>query len=60
MQTVDKTIYLMPALPKHWDVKFKLHAPHNTIIEGQLKNGKLENLLVTPKSRFNDVVIMLK
>jgi hypothetical protein len=60
MQTVDKTIYLMPAWPKHWDVKFKLHAPHNTIIEGQLKNGKLENLLVTPKSRFNDVVIMLK
>jgi hypothetical protein len=39
MQTVTDSIYLFPAWPKEWDVNFKLHAPYQTIIEGELKNG---------------------
>jgi len=48
----------MPAWPKEWDVDFKLHAPKNTILQGSIKNGKMENLKVTPAERRNDVIIM--
>ena len=50
-------IYLLPAWPKDWDIDFKLHAPYNTIIEGKVKNGKVETLKVTPASRENDIII---
>ncbi|MCE5327491.1 MAG: DUF5703 domain-containing protein [Planctomycetaceae bacterium] len=52
-------IFLLPAWPKGWDVSFKLHAPQNTILEGQVRGGKLTFLQVTPKSRQVDVVNML-
>ena len=51
---------LFPAWPKDWNVDFKLHAPYNTVIEGVMKNGKVENLKVTPEIRKKDVEIMLK
>jgi len=54
----SKQIYLLPAWPKEWNVEFKLHAPFNTTIEGQLRNGKLESLNVTPSSRKKDIIIM--
>ncbi|MBL7969826.1 MAG: hypothetical protein JNK09_22680 [Prolixibacteraceae bacterium] len=60
MQTVDKKIYLFPAWPKGWDVSFKLHASHNTTVEGVLKNGQIVSLKVTPESRRSDLEIMLK
>ncbi|MCD6201649.1 MAG: hypothetical protein J7K46_07565 [Bacteroidales bacterium] len=53
----SKKIYLVPAWPKEWNVDFKLHAPYNTIIEGTIKNGKIEALKVTPSSRKGDVII---
>ena len=56
----SKKIYLLGAWPKDWDVDFKLHAPYNTVIEGAVKNGKLEKLRVTPESRRNDIVISNK
>jgi hypothetical protein len=37
---------------------FKLHAPYNTVIEGTIRNGKIEQLKVTPASRKKDVTIM--
>jgi alpha-L-fucosidase 2 len=49
-------ILLLPAWPKDWDTKFKLKAPQNTTIEGEVRNGKIENLKVTPSSRLKDVV----
>jgi hypothetical protein len=58
MQTITDSIYLFPAWPKEWDVSFKLHAPYQTIIEGELKNGSLVNLKVTPESRRKDVEIL--
>ncbi|MBD2703889.1 hypothetical protein IC229_24800 [Spirosoma sp. BT702] len=60
LQADGRTIYLFPAWPKNWDVHVKLHAPYNTTIEAVLKNGKLESLLVTPESRRNDIVNLLK
>ncbi len=56
MQTVGENIYLFPAWPEEWDVDFKLHAPYNTIVEGQLIDGKLTGLVVTPESRKKDIL----
>jgi hypothetical protein len=56
LQCDGNRIQLFPAWPKDWDVNFKLHAPQNTIIEGVYRNGKLEKLEVTPRSRAKDVV----
>ena len=59
MQSDGRRIYLFPAWPKQWNVSFKLHAPYNTIVEGELRNGNLTLLKVTPKSRTADVVNMM-
>ena len=59
LQTDGTRILLFPAWPKEYDVTFKLHAPFDTTVEGTLKNGKLEELTVTPESRRNDVVNLL-
>jgi hypothetical protein len=59
MQTVNGKILLFPAWPRDWDCSFKLHAPYNTMVEGELRHGKVTSLTVTPKSRATDVVNML-
>ena len=51
-------IYLLPAWPKEWNAEFKLNAPKNTIITGNVKNGKVQDLIVTPNSRLKDIKIM--
>jgi len=53
----SKKVYLTPAWPKNWNATFKLHAPYNTIIEGTVKNGIIETLVVTPSSRKSDIII---
>jgi hypothetical protein len=58
MQTIGDEIRLLPAWPREWDVDFKLHAPGNTTVEGSLREGRLTQLIVTPKSRETDVVVM--
>ena len=55
MQTIDGKIYLFPAWPAEWDVDFKLHAPDQTVVEVQLRNGKIQQLTVTPVSRLADI-----
>ncbi|WP_273210952.1 DUF5703 domain-containing protein [Runella zeae] len=57
IQVDGKKIYLLPAWPKQWNAKFKLHAPYNTTVEGEVKNGKIEFLKVTPTSRTSDVIL---
>jgi hypothetical protein len=59
MQTSGEEIRLFPAWPVDWDVSFKLHAPYCTMVEGQLQNGELKSLIVSPKSLEKDVIIML-
>ncbi|HEK86756.1 MAG TPA: hypothetical protein ENO29_10465 [Candidatus Aminicenantes bacterium] len=60
MQTDGRKIYLLPAWPKDWDVDFKLHASYRTVVEGQVRHGKITKLKVTPSSRRSDIAIMLK
>jgi len=59
LQCEGKKILLFPAWPKDWNVSFKLHAPSNTTVEGELRDGKVVSLKVTPPSRAADVVNML-
>ena len=59
IQTFDKEILLFPAWSKDQDVKFKLHAPYNTVIECELKDGKIKNFNITPKERIEDVIDIL-
>jgi hypothetical protein len=56
MQTPGDSIYLLPAWPDDWDVQFKLHAPYNTTVEGEWKDGKMVDLKVSPEVRKNDVI----
>ncbi len=51
-------VRLLPAWPKDWDVDFKLHAPHQTTVEGQVKRGRLADTRVTPESRRKDILIV--
>ncbi len=53
-------IYLLPAWPVDWNADFKVHAPKNTIIQGQVINGKIENLKVYPDQRRKDIIIYEK
>lgn len=60
LQTNGDTIYLFPAWPKDWDVHFKLHAPTNTWVEAELKNGKVKIIQVKPESRRKDIKVLFK
>ena len=60
LQTDDKKIFLFPAWPKEWDVHFKLHAPYQTTVEAEIKNGIVHIIEVMPKERAVDVVNMFQ
>lgn len=60
VQAVDDKILLFPAWPvRRWNVKFKLHLPRQTTIEGELKDDELVHLVVTPPERRRDVIVLL-
>lgn len=56
LQEADNKIIIFPAWPKSWNVHFKLHATQKTTVEATLKDGKITELIVLPKSRAKDVV----
>jgi hypothetical protein len=56
LQSDGRKIYLLPAWPEDWDVSFKLCANYNTTVECVYRNGKVQSLTVTPKSRRADIV----
>jgi hypothetical protein len=60
MQSNGRQILLLPAWPKGWDARFKLHAPQQTVVEGEVRNGELVKWTVTPPERRADVVIVSK
>jgi len=55
MQTVGDQILLLPAWPATWDVDFRLHAPHETVVTASVRQGKVVQLDVVPASRLRDV-----
>ena len=57
LQAAGKKILLLPAWPKEWDVKFKLHAPGQTTVECDFRGGKVRSLKVTPEERRKDIVL---
>jgi len=57
LQTDGRKILLLPAWPKDWDVDFKLYAPYRTVVEGQVRSGKITRLKVTPESRRSDIIV---
>ncbi len=60
VQTVGERILLFPAWPAdRWNVTFKLHVTGQTVVEGELKDGQLVHLTVTPEARRKDIVVLL-
>ena len=57
LQEVGTKLYLFPAWPKKWDVRFKLCASRGTTVEAEMKDGQVINIKVTPKERQQDVVL---
>ena len=51
LQEVGDTLYLFPAWPRDWDVRFKLHASRGTVVEAEMRKGKVINVRVTPANR---------
>lgn len=58
MQNVGRKILLLPAWPAGWNAGFKLNAPFQTTVQGTVRNGKLSDLVVTPRDRLADVIDM--
>ena len=58
LQSVGNKLFLFPAWPASWNVSFKLHAAGGTVVEGELRDGKLQQLVVSPATRKKDIVIM--
>ena len=57
IRPVGQRIYLLPAWPAGWTARFKLHAPARTVVEGEVRDGRLVDLRVTPSSRRADVIV---
>ncbi|KAF1927158.1 uncharacterized protein M421DRAFT_183247 [Didymella exigua CBS 183.55] len=51
-----RSIRIVPAWPKTWSGRFKLHAPYNTTVQGTVKDGEVLDLVVEPAERMADVV----
>ena len=60
LQTIGDKIHILPCWPKGKDVSFKLHAPQNTTVEVEYKEGKIQKLEVLPEHRMEDVELFLK
>lgn len=43
-------VFVLPAWPPDWNVSFRLHAPHGTVIEGTYADGQFRQLQVTPET----------
>jgi hypothetical protein len=57
LQNDGERSHVLPAWPKRWNVSFKLHAPKQTTVECEVKDGKVVKLKVTPESRRGSVEV---
>ncbi|MBK8945949.1 MAG: hypothetical protein IPM32_11860 [Ignavibacteriae bacterium] len=58
LQNDGENIYLLPSWPKDWNVKFKLHSPFKTVIDGQYVDGTLLINEVVPEFRSKQIQII--
>ncbi len=57
LQAVDDKIFLLPAWPKDWNVKFKLHTPDNSQVEAEWKDGNMISTKKYPASHPAEIVV---
>ena len=57
LQADGGKIHVFPAWPRQWNVRFRLHAPDRTVVEGVFRGGKVESVRVEPPARRADVVL---
>ena len=57
LQWEGDRLLLLPAWPKEWNVSFKLHAPKQTTVECEFREGKVTKLIVIPESRRKDIIL---
>lgn len=57
LQAEGERLRVLPAWPKGWDVRFKLHAPGRTVVECVYRGGRIVKLEVSPEARRKDVVL---
>jgi hypothetical protein len=57
LQADGDKLRLLPAWPKDWNVHFKLHAPRNTVVECDYREGKVVKLDVIPSERRADIIL---
>ncbi|MBS1748486.1 MAG: hypothetical protein JST63_01125 [Bacteroidetes bacterium] len=60
LQTNADDVYLLPAWPKEWNVKFKLHIPGSKQIEAEWKNGEMVMVKRYPEPKSGEVIIGFK
>ena len=58
LQTAGGKLRVLPAWPKRWNVAFKLHAPGQTTVEAEYRDGTLRRCAVSPSKRAKDLVVM--
>ena len=57
LQESGDSLFLFPSWPSDKDIRFRLHASRGTIVEAELKDGRVTRWAVTPKERAKDVVM---
>jgi hypothetical protein len=57
LQESGGKLYILPAWPTAWDISFRLHASHGTVVEVEYKHGRLIKAAVTPLSRRADLIL---
>ncbi len=57
LQTIGDEIRILPAWPKDWPVRFKLHAPQQTVVSVEYDGQRITRLDVQPSSRRKDVIL---
>lgn len=57
VQSVGSKLIVLPAWPRDWNARFRLHAPRQTTITGEVKDGELVSLEIDPPRRAADVVV---
>lgn len=57
LQTEGNKIYLLPAWPKDWNVKLKLHTPRNGQVEAEWKNGKMITVKKYPEGNGDEIIV---
>jgi hypothetical protein len=56
LQSEGGRIHVLPAWPKEWNVRFRLHAPDRTVVEGEAHDGALVKVVAVPTERQAAVV----